>query len=130
MLQLLNGTLQLGRKTISGRFAPVQNSLRKSRDKVTNQFGKIVIDFCHTFQCTPLNGTSRGDLGQFTFVADQGNSVVDYFLICHDLFMKCDMSFEVGLIIYLFISLSPAMFTKQKRPKSRTKERVLVYYQC
>jgi hypothetical protein len=77
----------------------------KSRDKVTNQFGKIVIDFCHTFQCTPLNGISRGDLGQFTFEADQGNSVVDYFLIlCHDLFMKCDMYFEAGLIIITYSS--------------------------
>ena len=36
--------------------APVAgDNTRRSNDKCTNQFGKILIEFCSTFQCTPLN---------------------------------------------------------------------------
>ena len=33
---------------------------RQSQDKITNQFGKILIDFCTTFHFTPLNGNHTG----------------------------------------------------------------------
>ena len=69
---------------------------RQSQDKITNQFGKILIDFCTTFHCTPLNGNHTGDEnGQFTFVSNQGNSVIDYFIVSVDLISKLNMNFVV-----------------------------------
>lgn len=70
---------------------------RKSQDKTINQFGKVFIDFCTTFQCAPLNGCHSGDPhGQFTFMADQGNSVVDYIVVSTDLAQNANMFFTVG----------------------------------
>ena len=58
---------------------------------------KILIDFCTTFHCTPLNGNHTGDEnGQFTFVSNQGNSVIDYFIVSVDLISKLNMNFVVG----------------------------------
>ena len=58
---------------------------RNSRDNYINQFGKILIDFCTTFQCLPLDGNTAGDPdGQYTFVSEQGNSVIDYALVSLD----------------------------------------------
>ena len=68
-----------------GGVSAYENEKRRSQDKCTNQFGKIPIDFCTTFQCTPLNGSHSGDHdGQFTFVSHQGNSVIDYVLVSID----------------------------------------------
>ena len=36
-------------------------SNRHSQDKITNLFGKILIDLSTTFHCTPLNGNHAGD---------------------------------------------------------------------
>lgn len=70
---------------------------RKSCDKITNFFGKTFISLCNVFDCLPLNGWHSGDVeGSFTFVSEQGNSVVDYFVACRDVLLKCDMYFEVG----------------------------------
>ena len=69
----------------------------KSQDKNTNQFGKTLIDFCSIFHCIPLNGNYSGDLdGCFTFISDQGNSVIDYCVVSSDFVSKSDMQFEVG----------------------------------
>jgi len=71
--------------------------IRQSEDKTINQFGKVLMDFCTTFQCIPLNGNHSNDkTGNFTFVADQGNSVIDYFLLSPELFYSANMFFEVG----------------------------------
>ena len=68
------------------------DSLRKSKDKSTNQFGKTLTGFCSTFHCMPLNGKHSGDLqGQFTFISQQGNSVVDYFVVSADFVSKTDI---------------------------------------
>ena len=70
---------------------------RQSQDKITNQLWKILIDFCTTFLCTPLNGNHTGDEnGQFTFVSNQGSSVIDYFIVSVDLISKLNMNFVVG----------------------------------
>lgn len=56
--------------------------IRCSEDKTVNQFGKHLKDLCNTFQLTPLNGLLEGDKkGKFTFVAEQGNSVIDFVLL-------------------------------------------------
>ena len=73
------------------------NENRRSHDKCTNQFGKILLDFCTTFQGVPLNGNHSGDHdGQFTFVSHQGSSVIDYVLVSIDFTYKTWMHFEIG----------------------------------
>ena len=93
--------------------------LRKSKDKSTNQFGKTLIDFCSTFHCMPLNGKHSGDLqGQFTFISQLGNSVVDYFVVSADFVSKTHMYFEVGSRVessHMPIHLS--IRGKQKKPE-------------
>ena len=65
---------------------------RNSRDNYINQFGKILIDFCTTFQCLPLDGNTAGDQdGQYTFVSEQGNSVIDYALVSLDFMSKASL---------------------------------------
>ena len=73
------------------------DNTRKSQDKNANQFGKILIDFCSIFHRIPLNGNHSGDLdGCFTFISDQGNSVIDYCVVSSDFVSKSDMHLEVG----------------------------------
>ena len=101
---------------------------RQSQDKITNQFGKILIDFCTTFHCTPLNGNHTGDEnGQFTFVSNQGNSVIDYFIVSVDLISKLNMNFVVGdrvesshMPLQLNINSHPN--TKGKMPRNEKKK--------
>lgn len=69
---------------------------RQSEDLATNQFGKTLIDFCNIFQLTPLNGFAEGDVkGKFTFIAEQGNSVIDYALLSADVALSHKMCFHV-----------------------------------
>ena len=59
---------------------------RDSSDKVTNGFGKKLIQLCTMFQFTPLNGLScNGFDSNFTFFSDRGNSVIDFFICSVDL---------------------------------------------
>ena len=67
----------------------------------------------------PLNGKHSGDLqGQFTFISQQGNSVVDYFVVSADFVSKTDMYFEVGSRVessHMPVHLS--IRGKQKKPE-------------
>ena len=36
-----------------------RDSSRKSQDKNTNQFGKVLTDFCEMFHCIPLNNNNN-----------------------------------------------------------------------
>ena len=104
-----------------GGVSADENEKRRSQDKWTNRFGKILIDFCTTFQCTPLNGNHSGDHdGQFTFVSHQGNSVIDYVLVSVDFIYKTWMHFEIGSRVessHMPLHLSIA---KQTNPTTKT----------
>ena len=70
---------------------------RNSRDNHISQFGKILIEFFATFQCLPLNGNAAGyPDGQYTFVSEQGISVIDYALIWLDSTSKASLFMEIG----------------------------------
>ena len=50
-----------------------RNYKRRSHDKCTDQFAKILIEFCSTLQCVPLHGNHSSELdGHFAFVSKQG----------------------------------------------------------
>ena len=54
---------------------------RKAQDVITNNFGKLLIQFCCMFHLVPLNGLlERGFDDKFTFVSERGNSTIDFFL--------------------------------------------------
>lgn len=54
---------------------------RKSQDVLTNNFGKILIQFCCMFHLVPLHGLVQpGFDDKFTFVSERGNSTIDHFL--------------------------------------------------
>ena len=69
----------------------------KSRDNYINQFGKILIDFCPTFQCTPFSWNTAGyQDGQYTFVSEQGNVIIDYAIVSLDFKSKASLFLEIG----------------------------------
>ena len=113
----------------AGGVSAYENEKRRSQDKCTNQFGKILIDFCTTFQCTPLNGNHSGDHdGQFTFVSHQGNSVIDYVLFSVDfIYKKTWMHFEIGSSVEsshmpLHFSIAKKQTQEQKQKLNSTRE--------
>ena len=111
-----------------GGVSADENEKRRSQDKCTNQFGKILIDFCTTFQCTPLNGNHSGDHdGQFTFVSHQGNSVIDYVLVSIDFIYKTSMHFEIGSRVEsshmpLHLNIAKKQTQEQKQKLNSTRE--------
>ena len=54
---------------------------RQSKDTLDNTFGKTLIDICKVFDIHILNGRCKVDMhGEFTCTANDGKSVVDYFI--------------------------------------------------
>ena len=63
-------------------------------DKTYNQHGQCLIDFLHESKLCTVNGRISNDKDDYTFIAGRGLSVVDYFLIQHDMLKSCN-SFSV-----------------------------------
>ena len=60
---------------------------RCSEDKVTNTYGKSLLDMCSSLNLFILNGACNGDLqGHFTYIYEFGSSINDYFIMSYDLF--------------------------------------------
>ena len=104
-----------------------RDSTRKSQDKNTDQFGKVLIDFREMFHCIPLNGNHSGDVdGYFTFISEQGNSAIDDCVVSSDFVCKTDMHSEVGSRVetsHMPIQLSiDSKQLQQEKKKKRAKE--------
>ena len=62
---------------------------RKSEDIITSTFGRSLIEMCITFEFIILNGCCKGDNnGSFTYIAPNGNSVIDYCIVSEDLLLN------------------------------------------
>ena len=60
---------------------------RNLQDMILNNFGKRLLNLCITFNLSILNGVCNGDRqGCYTFIAESGSSVNDYFIVSADLF--------------------------------------------
>lgn len=69
---------------------------RKSKDIVENSFGRALIDLCKNFSIHIFNGRNQKDkLGEFTCIANDGRSIVDYFIASSYLFPHI-AEFEIG----------------------------------
>lgn len=63
-------------------FCNFRNRVRNSKDEVSNNEGKKLIDLCNSFGLSIVNGCSDSDSeGEFTFIGRQGCSVIDYCLV-------------------------------------------------
>jgi hypothetical protein len=59
---------------------------RTSKDCIKNEFGRYLLNVCEQFKLVILNGLLRGDQnGNFTYVAHNGSSVIDYFVMSRSL---------------------------------------------
>lgn len=77
------------------------NIPRQSRDLTVNTFGKTLLTLCKETNMCVLNGRSTRDpFGEFTYVSEQGQSVIDYIVTEINMFdkwldfevLKCDVS--------------------------------------
>ena len=61
---------------------------RKSYDNVVNKSGKQLLKFCKIYNCFVVNGRCGSDtgIGDFTFINQNGCSVIDYFVLSASLF--------------------------------------------
>jgi len=76
--------------------------LRTSKDSVVNSFGRYLLSVCEEFVLVILNGLKNFNSSHdFTYISDQGCSVIDYFIVSHSLFSQ----FE-------FLKLIPLVETK------------------
>ena len=60
---------------------------RKSNDVITNDFGRYLINVCEQFGLVLLNGLLSQ--GFFTYIAYNGSSVIDYFVVSRSLVQFC-----------------------------------------
>ena len=59
---------------------------RHSQDSSMNSYGKLLMNFCTSFDLAILNGLCTGDnLGRYTYIAQNGSSVIDYFILSKEL---------------------------------------------
>lgn len=65
---------------------------RTSQDDKVNKYGYELIDFCKTYACYIVNGRIGYDKnrGDFTFINDNGCSVIDYFIVSKEMFDLID----------------------------------------
>ena len=61
---------------------------RRSCDKTVNKFGKDLIEFCKAYSFIILNGRigKTDNSGDYTFIGQQGCSIVDYYLCTRNLY--------------------------------------------
>ena len=62
-----------------------------------NKFGSDLIEVCKSYSLRILNGRTGSDkqIGEYTFIGPNGNSVIDYGICSVDLY-KCTEHFEIG----------------------------------
>ena len=69
---------------------------RSSKDLSVNDFGRYLMTVCEEFDMSILNGMIPGDTsGNYTYVAYNGSSVVDYFVLSNRL-LALSLSMNVG----------------------------------
>ena len=82
-------------------FESLQESLpvnqnRKSQDSVVNNYGKLLLNLCTTFDLRILNGVCKDDLqGFYTYISETGSSVNDYFILSSDLYALIQSTCEL-----------------------------------
>ena len=86
--------------TLEGSSYPVDtfNQQPVSADYITNKFGLYLLNVCKLHSIHILNGRAENtdDKGVFTYISEQGCSVIDYCIVSSELFNEV-LNFEVML---------------------------------
>lgn len=67
---------------------------RVSLDKKTNKFGHELLDFCKVFSCYIVNGRFGSGGDGYTFINQNGCSIIDYFIVSRNIYDLITM-FEI-----------------------------------
>ena len=59
---------------------------RKSKDNHVNIFGRTLLNLCEELDVHIVNGRCGYDCGNYTFISNQGKSLIDYVLASPSLF--------------------------------------------
>jgi len=70
----------------SDMFVDTFDIERRSCDSVTNKFGRILLQFCQTYDMVISNGRFGPESEQYTFMNKNGCSVIDYLIISKSMF--------------------------------------------
>ena len=62
-----------------------KSTMRVSKDKEINGFGKYLPNMCAQFTLTILNGPLGDECGKFTYISTCDCSVIDYFIVSRHL---------------------------------------------
>lgn len=63
---------------------------RVSKDNCINEFGRYLLNVCEHFGLVILNGHLPGDeQGEYTYIAHNGSSTIDYFIISRSIISVC-----------------------------------------
>ena len=75
------------------------NVNRNSQDNVLNNYGKLLLNLCTTFDFCILNGVCKGDLqGCYTYISETECIVNDYFILSSDLYALIHSTSELVLL--------------------------------
>ena len=109
-------------------FAPTDESgldkstMRVSKDKEINEFGKYLLNMCAQFNLIILNGTLGDECGKFTCISTSGCSVIDYFIVPRQL-LHMSISLHVAerieskhIPVELFIGIKNERSKQSKNP--------------
>lgn len=93
-----NENITFGKNTDTLLDEDLRTGFRKSRDKISNSQGKILLNFCDCFNLEILNGKYGQDktCGNFTFLNENGASVIDFVLCSQDI-LPLIKDFYVGV---------------------------------
>ena len=101
-----------------------KSTMRVSKDKEINEFGKYLLNMCAQFNLTIMNGTLGDECGKFTYISTSGCSVIDYFIASRQL-LHMPISLHVAekieskhMPVELFIGIKNV---RSKQPKNTTK---------
>ena len=104
----------------------VYSSERSSGDRAINTFGRIFLSLCLTYGLRIVNGISESHSDKFTFISENGSSVIDYFVFSDDLLHVCKsliigektcsphLPMEVDLICHVNVAVGADPITVDK----------------
>lgn len=92
---------------------------RKSDDSTSNTFGNSLCELCGSFDLVIINGTEIDmSKGNFTYISNTGNSVVDYFILSQDL-LSANLEYNLDIKDSIQTSHQPVVLTIQGIIKQR-----------
>ena len=97
-----------------------KSTMRVSKDKEINEFGKYLLNMCAQFSLTILKGTLGDECGKFTYISTSGCSVIDHFIVSRQLL---HMRFHCMLLKRLNRSICRLNVLLELKTKARSNQK-------